>query len=302
MSSAVLCATIHPGVMAYAAPFLASVAAQSDPDVDVWLALDGVGDGEVQALMPAGLAVRFVRAPAGSTPAEVRTALFGEVSASRAYELVVLADADDVLEASRVAAAKAATREADVSACAMRLIDAAGADLGRAFGAPAGGSPAALDGLLPRGNVFGLSNSCYRTAVLADCLPLPAACVAADWYLVTAARLRGARLALDAGRHMRYRQHGANIAPVLPPFSTAAIRRATAIVRTHHELVATLDGENGALRAALGAARSAVEAFAAAIDDPALLERYAQAVNELPPPQAWWTMVANPELEGLWRS
>jgi hypothetical protein len=231
--------------MPYAAPFLASVAGQSDADVDVWLALDGVTAGQVRALMPVGLAVRFVRAPAGSTPAEVRTALFTEVSGS--YELVVLVDADDVLEASRVAAAKAATREADVSACAMRLIDGAGADLGHAFGMLPDGSPAALDRLLARGNVFGLSNSCYRTAVLAACLPVPPACVAADWYLVTAARLRGARLALDAGRHMRYRQYGANIAPVLPPFSAAAISRATDIVQAHHEFVAARDGEDVAL-------------------------------------------------------
>jgi len=54
-------------------------------------------------------------------------------------------------------------------------------------------------------------------------------------------------------------------------------------------------------RAPGGAPRRGLDAFAAAIAEPALLERYVRAVNALPPPQAWWTMVANPELEGLWR-
>jgi len=299
VSATALCATIHPGVLPFVEPFLASIARQSDPDADVWLALDGVGAGQVRALAPAGLSPRFLQAPAGSSPAEIRTVLFGEVS--RSYELAVLADADDVLEVSRVAAAKAATRDTDVSACAMRLIDRAGGDLGRDFGGLADGSPASLDELLSRSNVFGLSNSCYRTSVLAACLPVPPTCAAADWYLVTAARLRGARLSFDPGRHLRYRQYEANIAPVLPPFSAASIVRATAIVRSHHALVARLDGGEGSLRAALRAARSDLELFVAAIADPAVLARYVRAVNELPPPQVWWTMVANLELEGLWR-
>ena len=299
MSTAVLCSTIHPQVLPYLAPFLASVARQSDADVDVWFALDGVAAGQVRELLPSGLRLRFIEAPPGVTPAEVRNVLFRAVCES--YELAILVDADDVLETSRVAAAKAATREVDVSACAMRLIDESGADLGLDFGALPDGSPTAFDGLLARGNLFGLSNSCYRTAVLAACLPVPPHCVAVDWYLVTAARLRGRRLAFDAGRHMRYRQYAANIAPVLPPFSAASIVRATGIVRGHHELVANLDADDAPLRAALRAARSGLDAFAAAIAEPALLERYVRAVNALPPPQAWWTMVANPGLEGLWR-
>jgi hypothetical protein len=299
MSATVLCTTIHPQVLPYLAPFLASVAGQSDADVDVWFALDGVPAGQVRELLPSGLRVRFIDAPPGVAPAEVRTVLFSAVCQS--YELAILADADDVLETSRVAAAKAATREVDVSACAMSLIDEAGADLGYAFGALPDGSPAALDELLAHGNVFGLSNSCYRTAVLDACLPVPPGCTVVDWYLATAARLHGGRLALDPERHMRYRQHRANIAPVLPPFSAASIVRATGIVRGHHELVANLDADDAPLRAALRAARSGLDAFAAAIAEPALLERYVRAVNALPPPQAWWTMVANPELEGLWR-
>jgi hypothetical protein len=280
VSATALCATIHPGVLPFVESFLASIARQSDGDADLWLALDGVGAAQVRALAPAGLSLQFLQAPAGSSPAEIRTALFGQVS--RFYELAVLA-------------------EADVSACAMRLIDRAGGDLGRDFGGLPDGSSARLDELLSRSNVFGLSNSCYRTSVLAACLPVPPTCTAADWYLVTAARLRGARLAFDSGRHLRYRQYEANIAPVLPPFTAASIVRATAIVQAHHALVAELDGGEGSLRAALRAARSDLDVFVAAVADPAVLASYVRAVNELPPPQVWWTMVANLELEGLWR-
>jgi hypothetical protein len=183
----------------------------------------------------------------------------------------------------------------------MALIDGVGDDLGRAFAVLPDPSPAALDELLAHGNVFGLSNSCYRTKALAACLPVPPSCAVVDWYLVTAARLRGARLALDAGCHMRYRQHGANLTPVLPPFTAASIARATGLVQSHHGLVAELGGEGGALCGALRTARGALDTFAEAIADPALLERYVRALNELPPPQAWWTMVANVDLEGLWK-
>jgi hypothetical protein len=298
VSSTALCTTVHTSVLPYVQPFLTSIAAQSDTDSDVWIVLDGIDAGLVRAAAPPGLILRFVRAREGSTPAEVRTTLFDEIGDS--YELAVLVDADDLLEPSRVASAKASIREADVSACAMWLIDHSGGDLGRPFAALPDGSPAALDGLLPRGNVFGLSNSCYRMATLTACLPVPASCVAVDWYLVTAARLRGARLAFDDGRHMRYRQHEGNIAPVVPPFSPDSIARATGVVQRHHEVVAGLGGDV-AMRAALRGAREALEVFVAAIAEPGLLERYVRALNELPSPQAWWTMVASSELEAVWR-
>ena len=95
MSTAVLCSTIHPQVLPYLAPFLASVARQSDADVDVWFALDGVAAGQVRELLPSGLRLRFIEAPPGVTPAEVRNVLFRAVCES--YELAILVDADDDL-------------------------------------------------------------------------------------------------------------------------------------------------------------------------------------------------------------
>jgi len=343
-----LCTTVHPGVLPFLDEFLASVAAQTDQAFDIWVALDGVSAGTVDeavaALPPADASEAGAGRPGGErrlgdrlrpvsasgTPAQVRDALFARaIEAADPDDLLVLADADDVLEAARGAAApaappalpvlaaaaagvvapraapaRAAPRAADVSACALRLIDAGGADLGAGFCELADSSPATLDELLPRGNVFGLSNSSYRAAALRCGLPLPAAAVAVDWYLVTAAWLAGARLAVDPTVRMRYRRHGTNLAPVAPPFDTTALERATAVVVRHHELVAEhLLGQRADARAAaLRAARRAADEFAAAIEDPAVRDRYLAGLNRLPPPQAWWTMVAHPALEDLWRT
>ena len=323
MTNVHLCSTVHRGILPFLGDFLASVAGQTTADFDLWIALDGVAAETVVAALPmpgdgptatagrtaaaGALSDRLRFVAAGGSPADVRTALFAEVArVSAPDDVVVMADADDVLEAARVAAATAATRAADVSACPLRLIDGDGDDLGVRFAEPPEASPAALDELLPRGNVFGLSNSCYRLSALRAGLPVPSGCIAVDWYLATAAWLDGARLALERVPQMRYRQYAENLAPVVPPFTAEVLERTTAVVCRHHQLVeGHLSGKIGgsaARRAALRAAHRAADDFAAAIADPVVRDRYLAGLNRLPPPQAWWTMVAHPALEELWRT
>lgn len=300
MTDTALCSTIYPAVLPFVPFWLASVLAQTDSDFDLWLAVDGVDDEALQPLLTE-IPVRLVRAAPGSTPAEVRSVLFGRLVED--YDVIVMVDADDVLAPTRVAAARRQAGSCDVGACVLELIGADGAPLGRRFGELADASAAGLAQLLPRANVFGLSNSTYRADVLRACLPLPSSCIAVDWYLATAAWLRGARLALDPAAHMFYRQHGNNIAPVVSPFTAAAVRSATSVVRAHQqnvgEQLSEIAGDNGP---ALVAARRVLAAFMRIVGDDAALAAYVAALNELPSPQAWWRIVAHPDLEDLWRT
>jgi cellulose synthase/poly-beta-1,6-N-acetylglucosamine synthase-like glycosyltransferase len=110
MTDTALCSTIYPAVLPFVSPWLASVLAQTDSDFDLWLAVDGVDDEVLQPLLTE-IPVRLVRAVPGSTPAEVRSVLFGRLV--EGYEVIVMVDADDVLAPTRVAAAPPPARPGD---------------------------------------------------------------------------------------------------------------------------------------------------------------------------------------------
>ena len=159
------------------------------------------------------------------------------------------------------------------------------------------------DTTLPRTNVFGLSNTAYRSGVLRACLPIPAAAALVDWYLVTMAWLQGARLAFDPIPRMDYRQHGANMARIRSPFTTERVRADTALVREHFRLV--LDGlPTRAYPARATQVRDAAADVAAfdqrVVQDATMLSRYVRELNAAPPPLVWWASVAHPPLRSLW--
>ena len=87
--------------------------------------------------------------------------------------------------------------------------------MGMTFGLPPRAEP---EMCFPRNNVFGLSNSAFRSDLLRRCLPIPADAVLVDWFLATRAWLMGARMAFDPEVEMDYRQYGGNMARVGPPF------------------------------------------------------------------------------------
>jgi hypothetical protein len=159
------------------------------------------------------------------------------------------------------------------------------------------------DTTLPRTNVFGLSNTAYRSGVLRACLPIPAAAALVDWYLVTMAWLQGARLAFDPIPRMDYRQHGSNMARIRSPFTTERVRADTELVREHFRLV--LDGlPAAALPARAEQLRDAAADVAAfdrhVVGDPQRLDSYVRSLNAAPPPLRWWASVAYPPLRSSW--
>ena len=214
-------------------------------------------------------------APTGASPAHVRqTALEAVVEESDA---VVFVDSDDILDPSRVAAARDALATSDVVACALRLADATGVELGETFGPLAETDPAAE---LPTYNVFGLSNSAYRTDVA--CLPAHPGRVRPHRLASRDTGLGfGARMVFDDTPRMVYRQGASRATRVSPPFDAEQVLDATSLVLGHYRLV--LDNPPAlpaAVAASLAAARDRAERFRRAISaSPRILSRYIDALN-----------------------
>jgi hypothetical protein len=291
---------VYPGVEPYLGGWYASVLAQTDPAFDLWISVDGLTREQVVAAMGAEPDAHWSFAPPGTTPAAIRSAGLGELTEH--YAGVVLVDSDDLLEPSRVASARDDLDRADVVGCALRLVDAAGSPLGPVL-APATPEPD-WSVLLSRHNVFGLSNTAYRTATLRCCLPVPAETVLIDWLLILRACSVGATVRFDLTPRMRYRQHQANVARVVPPFTEEYVLRATDLVLDHYrQLLGPAGRVSAGCRGLLLEAGKDATAFRQAVGrSNQLLRRYVGALNAMPPRYVWWWCVANPELEELWKN
>lgn len=231
-------AVVYPAAMRFLNEFWTSLAPQVGSGVDVHISLDGVTPNDVLAVIGSKAAVRFWPADEGMSPARIRSTVLAELTS--AYDGVVLLDSDDMLLPGRIAAAAAGLEVADVYASAMRLVDESGDPIPGGFFAPSPAQIAQLDSaqpLLARINVFGFSNSAYRSQVLRDCLPVPCSTVLMDWLVASRAYLAGARFMFDHEPRMLYRQYGTNTAGVLPPFGPARIKRDAALVAQHHSLL-----------------------------------------------------------------
>jgi hypothetical protein len=290
--------TWYPGIERFLEPWHASLRAQTDQAFDLWIGADGVDAPRLLAALPADdRPVHFYARP-GATPAQVREGAIRQIL--DAYPSVVFVDSDDWLEASRVAAAREGLRRHDVVGCALRIVDEDGRDAGVRFAPP---PDAPWEQLLPRYNVFGLSNSAYRTEVLRRCLPVPNDCILFDWLLVTRAWALGASLDFDATVRMAYRQYPGNVARVLPPFGTDEVLAASARVLDYYGSILSDEGWRlpTAPRQSLEAARDYASDFLAAVrGSRPRLDAYVAALNRLPPRFMWWWLVANPELENTW--
>jgi len=292
--------TIYPGVEPYLQDWCRSVLEQTDQEYQLWIGLDTIGIAAVKEAMGADPKATWVLAVSGDTPAQIRQRALAQIAES--CDGVVVVDSDDVLHPSRMAAARAALQTSDLAGCALRLVDQRGRDLGLTFGLPPQARP---QDVLPRNNVFGLSNSAFRSELLRRCLPIPPNVRLVDWFLATKAWLYGARLAFDDVVRINYRQHDANMARVMPPFNRDQVIQDTELVRQHFQILRAAPTGNCMTDRLAGLERVAadVEAFHQHIIlQPKQLERYVQALNTLEPAPLWWSCVAHPSLEQMWTS
>jgi hypothetical protein len=290
--------TIYPGVEPYLVDWYRSLCQQTDQDFQLWIGLDLLGSESVRDLLGSRLKANWVAAIPGATPAEIRQQALAQITETCSG--VVLVDSDDLLHTSRVAAARADLLAGELAGCALRLIDEYGGDLGLTFDLPAQLRP---EDVFPRNNIFGFSNSAFRSDLLRQCLPIPAGAILVDWFLATRAWLLGARLTFDHMPRMDYRQHPTNTARVRFPITRDQVISDTALVMRHFEFVlAEPKGDFVTDRyIALVRVTSDVEAFHKFIVlQPARLESYLEALNALQPPPLWWSCVAHPALAHMW--
>jgi hypothetical protein len=293
-----LYATAYPAVRRFLPAWYESVTRQTDDRFDLWLGVDAMSKADVVDCLGTEPAAEWVVATDGDTGSTIRLRAMQRLVDR--YDAVVFVDCDDVMIPSRIAAAREALEKHDVVGCALRVIDDDARETGAVFMPEAGWRP---EHLLPRHNVFGLSNTAYRTAVLRRGLPFPADCVLIDWFLITRAWLGGADLWFDTTPHMYYRQYAQNIARVVPPFHSGGIIEATLRVLSHYAAVLSHAEPTPPSQqlAALRAAQRDVVNFAAAMRaSPSTLAEYTRRLNAMPPRYVWWWAVANPELRQLW--
>jgi hypothetical protein len=291
--------TIYPGVEPLLGDWLRSVRRQTDRDFQLWIGLDALSVTAVVDALGGDPGAAWVSSAPGDSPAQLRERVWRQMLP--ACDAVVMVDSDDILAPSRVAAARAQLAKCDLAACALRLVDHRGRPLGGTLGAASGGEAASM---LPRHNVFGLSNTAYRADLLRRLLPLPAGIAIADWYLATLAWLRGARLDFDPTPRMDYRQHAGNLTQVAGPFTPERVARDTAFTRLHIQLLGAQLGPDHASdrRAEFDRFAADVERFQARIvGDPEALRQYVVSLNALDLEPAWWLSVAHPSLAAMWR-
>jgi len=290
--------TIYPGVESYLADWYRSLRQQTDQDFQLWIGLDTLRREYVQNMLGSHLRANWVVAPPGATGAQIRQQALARIAET--CDRVVLVDSDDLLHPSRVSAARADLETSELAGCALCLIDHQGKDLGLTFDLPPQFKP---EDVFPRNNVFGFSNSAFRSDLLRRCLPIPADVVLVDWFLSTRAWLMGARTAFDHVPRMDYRQHSTNTARVRFPFSRDQVISDTALVRQHFQflLVESRPDCVAERDVALRRVIAEVEEFQQHIVlRPAQLDAYVQALNALRPPLLWWSCVAYPALGNMW--
>jgi hypothetical protein len=291
--------TIYPGGESFLPDWYRSVQEQTDQDFQLWVGLDQIKPSEVECAIGAPLGAVWVSATPRSTPAQIREQCLARMV--NGFEAVILVDSDDILHPTRVAAARAALQDSEVTACALRLVDHQRQDLGKTLTLPRDMEP---DEILPRNNVFGFSNSAYRSELLRKCLPLPVESVLIDWFVATKAWLLGASLSFDRVVRMDYRQHGANTAGIRFPFSASQIVRSTARVREHYRMLQDSSMENVLPERWEELQEAATDAelfWERVVSQPEILENYVSNLNTLEPQTIWWWEVAQPELQRFWK-
>jgi hypothetical protein len=291
--------TVYPGVQKYLGAWAHSISQQTDSHFDLWIGVDSLDIEEIVKAFGKELHPNWVLNSRGRSSTQLRITAINELAL--AYSSIVFVDSDDLLDPSRIEAARSYLENFGVVATALRIINETGNDLGLTFGID---HDRDIDSLMPRYNVFGLSNTAYRAEVLRCCLPLSDESELLDWQLATRAWIKGASLGFDHTPRMFYRQYGSNSARVLQPFSARYVSMATLKVLDHYRcLVRSREDMPLRFRDQLLVAGNRVEKFFESISrSKETLEKYVESLNRIEPEYVWWWCIAHPELEAIWNN
>lgn len=290
--------TIYPAVSGYLVDWYGSLQEQTDKNFQLWIGLDALTGEEVEEIIGCKVDAHWLQAPQGATPAQIRQIVLAQMI--DACDGVVLVDSDDLLEPSRIEAARAQLVNFELGGCALRLVGESGSDLDQTFTLP---KNLELVDVFPRWNVFGFSNSVYHSRLLRRLLPIPESAALVDWFLSTKAWLVGSKMGFDCVPRMKYRQYLGTMAHIRLPFTAPQVIAHTEMVRHHFKLVlaALPHGTIEKRRAALANAQEDTEKFwHRVVRDETALNNYVDALNKLAPAPIWWTSVAYPPLQSMW--
>lgn len=290
-----LYSTIFPASIAYFDSFWQSIKDQTDKDFDICFALDDISQETITS-KTGNTPIRFIFGQ-NDTAASLRERALMKLCPD--YDAVILVDSDDVLLPTRVSAAKEALETNDVYACALNLINEQGQALNKTFSCPV---IASWEGFLSKVNVYGFSNTAYRSELLSQLFPIPRETVMVDWLVATKALALGANLYFDTSPHMLYRQYDNNTARVLSPYKAEQITKASALVLHHYGYALEDDiiKSKASLVTLLKERQQELTQFSKLLEEPEQLERYTGALNELKDVFMWWECIAHPDLEILW--
>ncbi|QSZ67864.1 hypothetical protein RJ40_10335 [Methanofollis aquaemaris] len=290
--------TVYPEGIQYLNDWYSSVYHQDTPDFDIWIGCDRLSIEEAQKAMGDRIEATWIIRNEDESPIQFRERAIRKMI--NQYSGIIFVDSDDILEPSRVSAAQSALQCYDGYGCSMNIIDEGGHDLAIEFKRPR--NTGLLD-LLLRNNIFGLSNTAYRSDILKKCLPFPKKCVLLDWFIATRALNNNANLFFDDIARMKYRQHSANTARVLPPFSAQQILSATKLVLQHYDLVLRYIPElSPFFKKQIPLFQDEVLLFYnCMIQSTETLDEYIERLNKMPAKHIWWSCVAHPDLEELWK-
>jgi len=290
--------TVYPEGRRYLGDWYSSINSQDTRDFDIWIGCDRLSVEEAQKAMGGHIGATWIIRSRNESPIQFRERAIRKMIEQ--YSEVVFVDSDDILEPSRVSTAQTALQYHDGYGCSMSVISEDGHDLAIKFNRPQ--KKSFLDIML-RNNIFGLSNSAYRSEMLRKCVPFPKNCVLLDWFIATRAMNNDADMFFDDVARMRYRQHSANIARVLPPFSAEQILYATRLVLQHYGMVLGCIPElSPFFRTQIPLLQNEILVFYdCMIQCPTILDEYIERLNKLPAKHIWWSCVAHPDLEELWR-
>lgn len=298
-NSVAVFSTVYPEGARYFSDWYQSILAQTDSNFDVWIGCDRISVSDAEKAMGGTLPATWILKEENESAIHLRERMVREIV--KDYSMVIFVDSDDILMPKRVEAAKEALRSYDFYGCSMKLIDEGGVSLDRHFHPPKNYD---VYELIVRNNIFGLSNTAYRTDVLEKCLPFPDNCILLDWFIATKALNSSASPFFDKEVRMFYRQHSLNTARVLPPFSTEHIILSTKRVLDHYICVlGDIPHLSLKLKEKIILAQTEVVEFNMRIlESEELLQLYVNNLNELATDNVWWSCVANPQLEDLWKN
>lgn len=297
-NSVAVFSTVYPEGTQFLPDWYNSILAQTDSNFDVWIGCDRICVSDAEKAMGGILPATWIFKEEDESAIHLRERMVREIV--KDYSMVVFVDSDDILMPTRVEAAKEALQSNDFYGCSMKLIDEGGISLDRNFHPP---EKYDVSELIVRNNIFGLSNTAYRTDVLKKCLPFPDNCILLDWFIATKALNHSASPYFDKEVRMLYRQHLINTARVLPPFSREQILLSTKRVLDHYSCVlGFIPNLSLQFKEKIILAQAEVAEFnISVLESEELLQLYVNKLNDLATDHIWWSCVANPQLEDLWK-